>query len=398
MSITPLMPVYPRCDVRPVRGEGCYLIGERGERYLDFASGIAVNLLGHGHPKLVKAIADQAATLMHTSNLYGMPLGEKFAQRLVDTTFADTLFFTNSGAEAVECAIKTARRYHYANGEAHRHKLISFDNAFHGRTLGTISATSQPKMRDGFEPLLPGFTVVPFNDLEAATAAVDENTAGFLLEPVQGEGGVTPATQEFLSGLRKLCDEKGLLLILDEVQCGYARTGTFFAHEQYGVVPDIMAVAKGIGAGFPLGACLATEEAAKGMVFGTHGSTYGGNPLAMATGMAVLDEVLADGFLDHVKAMGARLRSALEQLIPNHDGMFEDVRGMGLMLGVKMKDSFDARAFVGHLRDNHGLLSVAAGQNVVRILPPLVIEESHIAECIEKISAGARSFAETASA
>ena len=395
MSITPLMPVYPRCDVRPVRGEGCYLIGERGERYLDFASGIAVNLLGHGHPRLVKAIADQAATLMHTSNLYGMPLGEKFAQRLVDTTFADTVFFTNSGAEAVECAIKTARRYHYANGQAHRHKIISFDNAFHGRTLGTISATSQPKMRDGFEPLLPGFTVVPFNDLAAATAAVDDDTAGFLVETVQGEGGVTPATQEFLSGLRKLCDEQGLLLILDEVQCGYARTGTFFAHEQYGVVPDIMAVAKGIGAGFPLGACLATEEAAKGMVFGTHGSTYGGNPLAMAVGMAVLDEVLGEGFLDHVQAMGARLRSALEQLIPNHD-MFEDVRGLGLMLGVKLKDDFDARAFLAHLRDDHGLLTVSAGQNVVRILPPLVIEESHVAECVERLSAGARSFAEAA--
>ena len=397
MSITPLMPVYPRCDVRPVRGEGCYLIGERGERYLDFASGIAVNILGHGHPRLVKAIADQAATLMHTSNLYGMPLGEKFAQRLVDTTFADTVFFTNSGAEAVECAIKTARRYHYANGQAHRHRIITFDNAFHGRTLGTISATSQPKMRDGFEPLLPGFTVVPFNDLEAATAAVGDDTAGFLLEPVQGEGGVTPATQEFLSGLRKLCDEQGLLLILDEVQCGYARTGTFSAHEQYGLTPDIMAVAKGIGAGFPLGACLATEEAAKGMVFGTHGSTYGGNPLAMAVGMAVLDEVLGDGFLDHVNAMGARLRSALEQLIPNHD-MFEDVRGMGLMLGVKLKDSFDARNFVAHLRDHHGLLTVSAGQNVVRILPPLVIDESHIAECIEKLSAGARSFGEAEAA
>ncbi len=393
MSITPLMPVYPRCDVRPVRGEGCYLIGERGERYLDFASGIAVNLLGHGHPTLVKAIAEQAATLMHVSNLYGSPQGEAFAKRLVDNTFADTVFFTNSGAEAVECGIKTARRFHYAEGNPHKHKIISFDNAFHGRTLGTISATSQPKMRDGFEPLLPGFTVVPFNDLEAAAAQVDDNTAGFLLEPVQGEGGVTPATKEFLTGLRALCDEKGLLLILDEVQCGYARTGTFFAHEQYGITPDIMAVAKGIGGGFPMGACLATEEAAKGMVFGTHGSTYGGNPLAMAVGSAVLDEVLADGFLDNVKAKGARLRSALEQLIPNHDGLFEDVRGMGLMLGLKMKDSADARAFVGHLRDNHGLLTVSAGQNVVRILPPLVIEDSHIAECIEKLSAGARDFA-----
>ncbi|MBB3982453.1 acetylornithine/N-succinyldiaminopimelate aminotransferase [Sphingobium fontiphilum] len=393
MSITPLMPVYPRCDVRPVRGEGCYLIGERGERYLDFASGIAVNLLGHGHPKLVKTIAEQAATLMHTSNLYGSPQGEAFAQRLVDNTFADTVFFTNSGAEAVECAIKTARRYHYANGQAHRHRIISFDNAFHGRTLGTISATSQPKMRDGFEPLLPGFTVVPFNDLDAALAQIDDSTAGFLLEPVQGEGGVTPATQAFLQGLRAACDEHGLLLILDEVQCGYARTGTFFAHEHYGITPDIMAVAKGIGAGFPLGACLATEEAAKGMVFGTHGSTYGGNPLAMAVGQTVLDEVLAAGFMDHVKAMGARLRAALEQLIPNHDDMFEDVRGMGLMLGVRMKDAYDARAFVGHLRDRHGLLSVSAGQNVLRILPPLVIEESHIAEAIEKISAGARTFA-----
>ncbi|HEX7877262.1 MAG TPA: aspartate aminotransferase family protein [Sphingobium sp.] len=397
MSITPLMPVYPRCDVRPVRGEGCYLIGERGERYLDFASGIAVNLLGHGHPKLVKAIADQAATLMHTSNLYGMPLGEKFAQRLVDATFADTVFFTNSGAEAVECAIKTARRYHYANGQAHRHKIISFDNAFHGRTLGTISATSQPKMRDGFEPLLPGFTVVPFNDLAAATAAVDDATAGFLVETVQGEGGVTPATQEFLSGLRKLCDDKGLLLILDEVQCGYGRTGTFFAYEQYGLTPDIMAVAKGIGAGFPLGACLATEEAAKGMIFGTHGSTYGGNPLAMAVGVTVLEEVLGDGFLDHVKSVGARLRSALEQLIPNHD-IFEDVRGVGLMLGVKLKDGAEARDFVAHLRDHHGLLTVGAGQNVVRILPPLVIEESHVAECVEKLSAAARSFGETEAA
>ncbi|MES1986222.1 MAG: aspartate aminotransferase family protein [Pseudomonadota bacterium] len=398
MSITPLMPVYPRCDVRPVRGEGCYLIGERGERYLDFASGIAVNLLGHGHPVLTKAIADQAATLMHVSNLYGSPQGEAFAKRLVDTTFADTMFFTNSGAEAVECAIKTARRYHYSNGNPHKHKIISFDNAFHGRTLGTISATSQPKMRDGFEPLLPGFTVVPFNDLDAAKAQIDDNTAGFLLEPIQGEGGVTPATQEFLKGLRALCDEHGLLLILDEVQCGYGRTGTFFAHEQYGLTPDIMAVAKGIGGGFPMGACLATEEAAKGMVIGTHGSTYGGNPLAMAAGSAVLDIVMEPAFLEHVKAMGSRLRSALEQMIPNHDEMFEEVRGMGLMLGLKLKDGFEARGFVAHLRDNHGLLTVAAGQNVVRILPPLVIEESHISECVERLSAGARSFAVPAAA
>jgi len=319
MTITPLMPVYPRCGVRPVRGEGAYLIGEQGERYLDFASGIAVNCLGHGHPALVKAISEQAATLMHVSNLYGSPQGEHFAQRLVDSSFADTVFFTNSGAEAVECALKTARRYHYANGAPERHKIISFGNAFHGRTLGTISATNQPKMRDGFEPLLPGFEVVPFNDLAAAQAAIDENTAGFLVEPIQGEGGILPATAEFLGGLRQLCDEHGLLLILDEVQCGYARTGKMWVYESYGIEPDIMAVAKGIGGGFPLGACLATEEAAKGMVIGTHGSTYGGNPLAMAVGEAVLNVIQEPGFLENVRAMGERIRAGLEQMIPNHD-------------------------------------------------------------------------------
>jgi len=392
MTITPLMPVYPRCGVRPVRGEGAYLFGERGEKYLDFAAGIAVNILGHGHPAVVKAIAEQAATLMHVSNLYGSPQGEAFAQALVDKTFADTVFFTNSGAEAIECAIKTARRYHYANGNPERHRIISFSNAFHGRTLGAISATDQPKMRDGFEPLLPGFTVLPFNDLEAAKAAIGPDAAGFLLETVQGEGGILPATPEFLKGLRALCDEHGLLLILDEVQCGYARTGTFFAYEQYGVTPDIMAVAKGIGAGFPLGACLATEEAAKGMVFGTHGSTYGGNPLAMAVGEAVLAIVGTDDFLENVRRTGDRLRSSLEQLIPNHDHLFQEVRGLGLMLGIKLKPSAEARDFVAHLRDNHGLLTVSGGDNIVRILPPLNIEDSHIAECVEKLSAGARSY------
>jgi acetylornithine/N-succinyldiaminopimelate aminotransferase len=388
--ITPLMPVYPRCDVRPVRGEGCYLIGERGERYLDFASGIAVNILGHGHPHLVQAIQQQAATLMHVSNLYGSPQGESLARRLVDNTFADTVFFTNSGAEALECAIKTARRYHYASGNPGKYKLITFSNAFHGRTLGTISATDQPKMRDGFEPLLPGFQVVKFNDLEAALAAVDDETAGFLLEPIQGEGGILPATQQFLEGLRAVCDEKDLLLIFDEVQCGVMRSGTFFAYEQYGVIPDIMAIAKGIGGGFPLGACLASEKAAKGMVIGTHGSTYGGNPLAMAAGNAVLDVILEPAFKDHVQKMGERLRASLEQLIPNHDELFESVRGKGLILGIRMKT--ESRAFVAHLRDKHGLLTVSGGDNVVRILPPLVIEESHIAECIEKLSAGARDY------
>ena len=391
MTITPLMPVYPRCGFRPVKGEGAYLISEDGRRALDFASGIAVNLLGHGHPHLTKAIADQAATLMHVSNLYGSPQGEAFAQRLVDNTFADTVFLTNSGAEAVECAIKTARRYHHAKGNPHKNVLITFKNAFHGRTMATISATDQEKLRDGFAPLLEGFVVVPFDDLEAALAAIDDNTAGFLVEPVQGEGGIRPASAEFLKSLRKVCDEKDLMLVFDEVQCGVARTGTLYAHEQYGITPDIMASAKGIGGGFPVGACLATEKAASGMVIGTHGSTYGGNPLACAAGMAVFDVILEDGFLDQVKATGDRLRASLEQLIPNHDQLFDSVRGMGLMLGLKLKH--DSRAFVAHLRDNHGLLTVAAGDNVVRILPPLNIEESHIAECIEKLSAGAASFA-----
>ncbi len=390
MTITPLMPVYPRCGFRPVRGEGVYLISEDGRRALDFASGIAVNLLGHSHEHLVGAIQKQAATLMHVSNLYGSPQGEKLAQRLVDNSFADTVFFTNSGAEAVECAIKAARRYHHVHGNPHKHTLITFNNAFHGRTLGTISATNQEKMRDGFEPLLPGFKYAPFDDLEAALALVDENTAGFLLEPVQGEGGIRPASMEFMNGLRAFCDEHDLMLVLDEVQCGVARTGTLYAHEQYGITPDLVASAKGIGGGFPMGACLATEKAAAGMVVGTHGSTYGGNPLAMAAGDAVLDVILEPGFMENVKAMGDRLRSSLEQMIPNHDTMFESVRGMGLMLGIKMK--VDSRGFVAHLRDHHGLLTVAAGDNVVRILPPLVIDESHIAECIEKLSAGARDY------
>jgi acetylornithine/N-succinyldiaminopimelate aminotransferase len=389
MTIAPLMPVYPRSPVRPVRGEGVYLYGEQGEKYLDFASGIAVNLLGHGHPVLTKAIQDQAATLIHVSNLYGSPQGEALAQRLVDTTFADTVFFTNSGAEAVECAIKTARRYHHVKGNAHKHTLITFANAFHGRTMATISATNQEKLRDGFAPLLPGFEVVEFDDLDAARAAMTEHTAGFLLEPIQGEGGIRPASPEFITGLRRLCDENDLLLVFDEVQCGYGRTGKLFAYEHYGVEPDILAAAKGIGGGFPLGACLATEKAAAGMVIGTHGSTYGGNPLAMAAGQAVLDVVNNDAFLDHVTRMGERLRGALEQMIPNHDHLFEGVRGMGLLLGIKMKT--DSRAFVGYLREQ-GILTVAAGDNVLRVLPPLIIEDEHVAEFVERLSEAARRY------
>ncbi len=390
MSITPLMPVYPRCDVRPVRGENCHLIAEDGRRFLDFASGIAVNILGHSHPGLIGAIQRQAETLMHVSNLYGSPQGEHLAQRLVDLTFADTVFFTNSGAEAVECAIKTMRAYHQHAGDTQRFEIITFNNAFHGRTLATISASDQEKMHKGFMPLLPGFRYVPFDDLDAARAAIGPQTAGFLVEPIQGEGGIRIASDAFMQGLRALADEHGLLLALDEVQCGVARSGTFYAYEQYGIVPDVMATAKGIGGGFPLGACLATEQAARGMVAGTHGSTYGGNPLAMAAGEAVLDAVANPEFLAAVRDKGERLRSRLEQFIGNYPDLFELVRGRGLMIGLKMKA--EPRPFVAHLRDNHGLLTVSAGDNTVRILPPLVIGEEHIDEFMERLSAGATSY------
>ena len=390
MSITPLMPVYPRCGFRPVRGEHCHLIGEDGQRYLDFAAGIAVNLLGHSHPGLIGAIQRQAATLMHVSNLYGSPQGEHLAQRLVDLTFADTVFFTNSGAEAVECAIKTVRAYHQHVGNDHKFEIITFKNAFHGWTMATISASNQEKMHKGFMPLLPGFKYVDFDDLEGAKAAIGPNTAGFLVEPVQGEGGIRPASDEFMQGLRALADEHDLLLALDEVQCGVARSGTLYAYEQYGIVPDVVATAKGLGGGFPIGACLATEKAARGMVIGTHGSTYGGNPLAMAAAEAVLDAVANDEFLAQVRTTSERLRSRLEQFIGNYPDLFELVRGKGLMLGIKMK--FETRGFVAHLRDNHYLLTVAAGDNTLRLVPPLVIGDAEIDEFFDKLSAGAASF------
>lgn len=390
MSITPLMPVYPRCGVRPVRGEHCHLISDDGRRFLDFASGIAVNALGHSHPGLVGAIQKQAETLMHVSNLYGSPQGEAVAQRLVDLTFADTVFFTNSGAEAVECAMKTARAYHQSVGNDHKFELITFNNAFHGRTMATISASSQEKMHKGFLPLLPGFKYVEFNDLEAAKAAIGPNTAGFLVEPIQGEGGIRIATDEFLTGLRALCDEHDLMLVLDEVQSGVGRAGTLYAYEQYGIEPDILATAKGIGGGFPVGACLATEKAARGMIAGTHGSTYGGNPFAMAAVGAVLDVMGEGAFMADVRAKGERLMGRLEQFIGNYPELFELVRGRGLFIGLKMK--VEPRAFVAHMRDNHQLLTVSAGDNVVRILPPLVIDDSHIEEFMEKLSAAAASY------
>ena len=390
MSITPLMPVYPRTAFRPVEGDHCHLIGEDGRRYLDFAAGIAVNILGHSHAGLIGAIQRQAQKLMHVSNLYGSPQGEHLAQRLVDQTFADTVFFTNSGAEAVECAIKTARAYHSHVGNDHKYELITYKNAFHGRTMGTISASNQEKMHKGFLPLLPGFKYVDFDDLEGTKSAIGPHTAGFLIEPIQGEGGIRPASDEFMQGLRALADEHDLMLVLDEVQCGYARSGTFYAYEQYGIEPDIVATAKGIGGGFPLGACLATEKAARGMVAGTHGSTYGGNPLAMAAGEAVLDAVANDEFLAHVRKMSDLIRARLQQFIGNYPELFEEVRGRGLMLGIKMK--VEPRGFVAHLRDNHQLLTVSAGDNTLRLVPPLVIDASHVDEFMEKLSAAASSF------
>ncbi|PKP66992.1 MAG: acetylornithine transaminase [Alphaproteobacteria bacterium HGW-Alphaproteobacteria-9] len=393
MSITPLMPVYPRCGVRPVRGEHCHLIDEDGTRYLDFASGIAVNLLGHSHEGLIGAIQQQAATLMHVSNLYGSPQGERLAQMLVDATFGDTVFFTNSGAEAVETAIKTARAYHQNagdEGDASRFEIITFHNAFHGRTMATISASNQTKMHHGFSPLLEGFKYAPFDDLDAARALIGPHTAGFMVEPIQGEGGIRPASQAFMAGLRALADEHDLMLILDEVQCGVARTGKLYAHEHYGITPDIMATAKGIGGGFPLGACIATEKAARGMTLGTHGSTYGGNPLAMAAGTAVMEAVANEAFLASVREKGERLRTRLEQFIGNYPNLFELVRGKGLMLGLKM--TVESRPFFVHLRDHHHLLTVAAGDNTIRIIPPLVVGDAEIDEFFDKLSAGAASF------
>lgn len=393
MSITPLMPVYPRCGVRPVRGDNCHLIDEDGTRYLDFASGIAVNLLGHSHPGLIAAIQQQAATLMHVSNLYGSPQGERLARQLVDATFADTVFFTNSGAEAVETAIKTARAYHQNagdEGDANRFELITFVNAFHGRTMATISASNQSKMHHGFSPLLNGFKYAEFDDLDAAKALIGPNTAGFLVEPIQGEGGIRPASQDFMTGLRALADEHDLMLVLDEVQCGVARTGKLYAHEHYGIEPDILASAKGLGGGFPLGACLATEKAARGMTFGTHGSTYGGNPLAMAAGSAVMEAVANEAFLGEVREKGDRMRSRLEQFIGNYPELFDHVRGKGLMLGVRMK--VESRPFFVHLRDNHQLLTVAAGDQTLRVIPPLVIGDAEIDEFFDKLSAGAASY------
>ncbi|HTO40291.1 MAG TPA: aspartate aminotransferase family protein [Rhizomicrobium sp.] len=381
-----LLPTYARADVAFVRGEGPYLFAEDGTRYLDFGAGVAVNALGHANPVLVKALTDQAGRLWHTSNLYRVPGQERLSKRLVETTFADTMFFTNSGAEAIECAIKMARRYHYANGHPERFHIITFEGAFHGRTLATIAAGGQAKYLEGFGPKVEGFDQVPFADLKALDAAITPATAALMIEPIQGEGGLRPADPAFLRALRKICDDRGLLLIFDEIQTGVGRTGKLFAHEWSSVTPDIMAIAKGIGGGFPMGACLATAEAAKGMVAGTHGSTFGGNPLGMAVGEAVLDAVLAPGFLEKVQATGNYMHQQLGRLTAEYPDVFEDIRGQGLMIGLKMR--VPAADFVAAARAHH-LLVILAGDNVVRILPPLNIDETHVREAMDKLSATA---------
>lgn len=379
---SPLYATFARADVAFERGEGVWLIDTRGERWLDFGSGIAVNALGHAHPHLVEALKAQAEKVWHVSNAYRIPGQERLAARLVARTFADRVFFTNSGAEALECAFKTARRYFWSIGEGERYRFITMEGAFHGRTLATIAAGGQEKYLEGFGPKVDGFDQVPFCDLEAVKAAIVPQTCAILVEPVQGEGGIRVMPPEVLRALRRICDDRGLLLVFDEVQCGYGRTGKFFAHEWAGVTPDIMAVAKGIGAGFPLGACLATEKAASGMTAGIHGTTYGGNPLAMAVGNAVLDLVLADGFFERVQAAGLRFKQALAGVLDRHPAVFEAIRGEGLMLGLKCRPP--VAAVNAAFRDEH-LLTVAAGDGVVRLLPPLIVGDEEILEAVRRI-------------
>jgi acetylornithine/N-succinyldiaminopimelate aminotransferase len=377
--ITPVLPTYARAPIALERGEGAHVFATDGRRYLDFGAGIAVNSLGHAHPALVKALTEQAQKLWHTSNLYRIPGQERLAEKLVEKSFADTVFFTNSGAEALECAIKMARKYHASRGEAHRFRLITFEGAFHGRTLATIAAGGQKKYIDGFGPKVDGFDQVPFCDLVQVKQAIGPETAGILIEPIQGEGGVRMVTPETLRALRELCDAHGLLLLFDEVQSGMGRTGKLFAHEWSGITPDIMAIAKALGGGFPVGACMATEKAAAGMTAGTHGSTFGGNPLAMAVANAALDILSDPQFLADVVRTGNYLQQQLQMVLDRNPQVIEEVRGQGLMLGLKCK--IPNTEVVDALRER-GLLSVGAGDNVVRILPPLIITDNEVREAI----------------
>jgi len=388
--IPAVMPTYGRYDVAFERGEGVYLIAEDGRRYLDFAAGIAVNSLGHAHPHLVKALQDQAAKLWHTSNLYRSPSQARLAERLVAASFADTVFFCNSGVEAIEGGIKLCRRYHSAGGNPERWRIITFDGAFHGRTLSALAAANNPKYLDGFGPKVDGFDNVAFNNLNEVRAAVTDETAAILIEPVQGEGGIRKADLQFLKDLRAVCDEFGLLLFLDEVQCGMGRTGRLFAYEWAEIEPDVVAAAKGIGSGFPMGAVLAREVAARGMVPGVHGTTFGGNQLAMAVGNAVMDVMLADGFMERVCEQGQALYGRLTAIVKMFPEVFRAVRGAGLMLGLECV--VPAVEMVNRLR-GAGLLTVPAAENVVRILPPLIIDQSHVDEAAAIIERTAAKWA-----
>ena len=376
------MPTYARVDLAFERGEGAWLITAAGERYLDFTTGVAVNALGHAHPYLVKALTEQAQKVWHVSNLYRIPDGEKLADRLCAASFADTVFFQNSGAEALECAIKMARKYQSASGRPERFRIVTFEGAFHGRTLTTVAATGNKKYLEGFGPPVEGFDQVPFGDLEAVKRAIGPATGAILIEPIQGEGGVRVVPHNFLRALRKLCDDHGLLMVFDEVQTGIGRTGDLFAYEHTGVTPDIMAIAKALGGGFPIGACLATREAAKGMTVGTHGSTFGGNPLAMACGNAVLDLVLAPGFIERVRKNSLLLKQRLAEIKDRYASVIAEVRGEGLLIGLRMVPPVSE--MVDELRAEK-MITVAAGDNVVRLLPPLIIGEHEIAEAIARI-------------
>lgn len=384
--IPSVLPTYARAPLSFVRGEGSWLMDADGRRYLDMGGGIAVNVLGHANPALVSVLQDQATQLWHTSNLYNIPNQQALADKLVEQTFADTVFVTNSGTESMECCVKMARKYHYENGAPERVNIITFEGSFHGRSIGMISAAGAEKLIKGFGPLLPGFVHIPFGDHVALEAAIDDKTAAIMLEPIQGEGGIVPLPDQCLKGMRDLCDQHGILLIFDEIQCGMGRTGKLFAHEWSGIEPDIMGIAKGIGGGFPLGACLATEEAAKGMVAGSHGSTYGGNPLACAVGGAVMDIVSTDAFLGEVSAKAGRLRQRLEGLVASHPDVFVSVRGVGLMLGIECKVINLDVVNAGY---DQQILTVPGGANVIRLLPPLNISNDEIDEAVARLDKAA---------
>ena len=388
--IAHLLPTYSRAPLSFVKGEGSWLIEADGRRFLDLGAGIAVNALGHANPALVEALTEQAQTLWHTSNLYNIPQQEALADKLVEATFADTVFFTNSGTEACELAVKMARKHFYDAGQPERVEIITFSGSFHGRSSAGIAAAGSEKMTKGFGPMLPGFVHLAWGDHDAIAPAITDKTAAILIEPVQGEGGIIPLPDQCLKGLRDLCDEHGILLILDEVQCGVGRTGRLFAHEWAGIEPDIMMVAKGIGGGFPLGAVLATEHAASGMTAGTHGSTYGGNPLGCAVGGKVMDIVSDPAFLDEVNRKAGLFRQRLEAVVAAHPDVFELVRGSGLMLGIKCKVPNLDVVNAGYA---HELITVPAADNVIRILPPLTITDDEITEATRRLDAVASSMA-----